>query len=307
MLDKEVFLPDHKALYRAEYQKRIADAPWKEWLSKPNFFMVRDEYLDKIHEWIHSTKLNKVTGLDRFKCRHMTVGSTHAFDEAYYRYSEIQSRRLRTFRGEYAYHKRIRTDRVRLDDKEGNYLGVEENDWVILSQPFCGNGGEQPHIKTLLDDCLAKGVPVVIDCAWYGTCRDIHIDVTHPAIKEVCFSLTKGIGLGNIRSGARYSNYEDDHLPIAQQNLYNHLPLSCAQVGIWQMDAFSPDNQWETFGHINEKLIKENGLIQTNCIHVALLEKGHPDYGYFEIEDSRSKVGLRFALKKEYKRLKDAK
>ena len=84
-------------------------------------------------------------------------------------------------------------------DENGNYVPVEENDWVIISYPFCGNGDIPPHFDQLQDDCLKKNVPLLLDCAWFGTCRDINIDVNHPAITEVCFSLTKGIGLGNIR------------------------------------------------------------------------------------------------------------
>ena len=87
MLDKDLFQTKHSAIYDPEFQKHLAEAPWKEWLSKPGYFEVRKEYLEKIHKWIHSTELNVVKGLDRFKYRDMINGTTQAFDEAYYRYS----------------------------------------------------------------------------------------------------------------------------------------------------------------------------------------------------------------------------
>ena len=116
MLDKELFQTRHNAIYDPEFQKHLAEAPWKDWLSKPGYFEVRHQYLADIHNWILSSELNEVKGLTRFKYRDMINGTTQAFDEAYYRYSK---RRLRILRGEYAYHKRIVKDFVFLDDEDG--------------------------------------------------------------------------------------------------------------------------------------------------------------------------------------------
>jgi len=294
MLDKELFRTKHNAIYDPEFQKHLADAPWKEWLSKPGYFEVRHQYLADIHNWIMSSKRNTVKGLTRFKYRDMINGTTQAFDEAYYRYS---NRRLRILRGEYAYHKRVVKDFVFLDDENGNYIPIEENDWVITSYPFCGNGNIPPHFDQLQDDCLEKNVPLLLDCAWFGTCRDITIDVYHPAITEVCFSLTKGIGLGNIRSGIRYSNYEDN-LPIRQQNDYNHLPLGAAQVGIWQMQKFGPDYIPNKYEKIYEHLCMTNNIMSSNCMMIGLLDNNHKDYDHYLIDGLYSKVGMREAVKK---------
>ena len=49
---------------------------------------------------------------------------------------------------------------VFLDDENGNYIPVEDNDWVITSYPFCGNGIMPPHFDQLQDDCLEKNVPL---------------------------------------------------------------------------------------------------------------------------------------------------
>jgi len=293
MLDKDLFQTRHNAIYDPEFQTHLAEAPWNEWLSTPGYFEVRDEYLEKIHAWIYSTKRNSVKGLERFKHRDMINGTTQAFDEAYYRYS---TKRLRLFRGEYAYHKRVVKNFEFLDDENGNYIPVEENDWVITSYPFCGNGTMPPHFDQLQDDCLKNNVPILLDCAWFGTCRDIFLDVNHPAITEVCFSLTKGIGLGNIRSGIRYSNYDDD-LPIRQQNKYNHLPLGAAQVGIWQMEKFSPDFIPDKYEKIYHHVCVVNDLKQTNCMMIAMLNKDHVDYNHYLIDQIYSKVGIREAVK----------
>lgn len=295
MLDKELFQTKHSAIYDPEFQKHLADAPWKEWLSKPGYFEVRHQYLADIHNWIMSSKMNEVKGLTRFKHRDMINGTTQAFDEAYHRYS---NRRLRILRGEYAYHKRVVKDFVYLDDEQGNYIPLEENDWVITSYPFCGNGGPTPHFGTIQDECLEKGLPLLLDCAWFGTCRDLTIDVYHPGITEVCFSLTKGIGLGNIRSGIRYSNYDDDY-PIRQQNNYNHLPLGAAQIGIWQMKKFSADFIPQKYTMMYEHVCSMNNLLQTHCMMIAMLDKTHEQYNDYLIDQVYSKVGIREAIKKQ--------
>ena len=84
-LDKTLYQNKHSSLYDYEFQKHLAKAPWKEWLSESGYFEVKTEYLEAIHKWIHSTELNEIKGLDRFKHRDMISGTTQAFDEAYYR------------------------------------------------------------------------------------------------------------------------------------------------------------------------------------------------------------------------------
>ena len=101
MLDKKLFQTRHNAIYDPEFQKHLANAPWKEWLSKPGYFEVKEEYLEKIDAWLHNSENNTLTGLDNFKTHDLIHGTTQAFDEAYYRHA---NRRLRIFRGEYAYH-----------------------------------------------------------------------------------------------------------------------------------------------------------------------------------------------------------
>ena len=295
MLDKKLFQTRHNAIYDPEFQKHLANAPWKEWLSKPGYFEVKEEYLRKIHAWIHSTKLNQVKGLKRFAHRDMIQGTTQAFDEAYYRYSK---RRLRMLRGEYAYHRRIVKDFAFIDDENGNYIPLEENDWVITSYPFCGNGSVPPYFDMIQQDCLDKNVPLLLDCAWFGTCEEIIIDVNHPSITEVCFSLTKGIGLGNIRSGIRYSNYEDN-LPIRQQNNYNHLPLGAAQIGIWQMEKFGPDFIPDKYFDMQNHICDIHGLKRTNCMMIAMLDEEHKEYDHYLIDGVYSKVGIREAIKRQ--------
>jgi len=303
MLDKKLFLTKHAAIYDPEFQRRLWEAPWQKWLGQPGYFEVKEEYLEAIHNWIHNSKINKVSGLDRFKFRDLIHGTTQAFDEAYYRYKE---RTLRMYRGEYAYHKRVTNSKNFIDTVNGDYIPIEENDWVIISLPFCGNGSRPPFIEELLYDCAIKKVPVLIDCAWYGTAQNFEFIFLYSAITEVCFSLTKSLGLGRMRTGIRYSNY-DDNLPIRQQNNYNHLPLALAQIGLWQMEEFSCDYIPDKYQKIVESVCLKDSISSTPVMHIGLLDKDHPDYDYYLIDNLYSKVGIREAVKKYRKKLENEK
>ena len=83
MLDKELFQTKHSAIYDPEFQKHLADAPWKEWLSKPGYFEVRHQYLADLHNWHMSSKLNEVKGLKRFKQRDKKNGINHLINVRY--------------------------------------------------------------------------------------------------------------------------------------------------------------------------------------------------------------------------------
>ena len=297
LIDNNLLRTRHNAVYDFTFKEALRDAPWKEWLSEDTYFECKEEYLEKIDAWLHNTENNTLTGLDNFKTHDLIHGTTQAFDEAYFRHA---NRRLRIFRGEYAYHRRVFKNHLFLNNANDEYEDkLQENDWVIVSVPFCGNGGEPPqHYQQVLDDALYLGIPVLIDCAWYGTCYDMNIDLAHPAIQEVCFSLTKGLGIGNLRTGIRYSNYDsNDQNPIRQQNDYNHLPLGAAQIGIHMMETFPIDRIPDKYKQWQHDLCDVMGLKPANCIHIGMADKDSELWNKFFIDEMYKKVGLREALK----------
>jgi hypothetical protein len=258
-----------------------------DWMKHSPPFRCREEYLEKIDSLIHSTKLNTIKGLKRFPQRHLINGTTQSFDEAYHRFSD---RRLRIFRGEYAYHKRIQTDYMYLEDGP-----LEENDYIIISFPFCSLGDKHPLYEQILNKALKLNIPVEVDCAYFGTCHSIDFDLSHEAIKAVSFSLTKGMGLGDIRSGIRYSFYDDD-FPIAQQNRYNHTVLLAAKIGLHMMEKFNFDYIPSVYREAQESVCKELGIKPTKCMHLALGEEKHfPDN---MVDEKYCRLGIREAVKK---------
>lgn len=280
-----------EAVYDFEYVKALRDIPWKEWFEQETRpFDCQDEYLAFFPQWIASSQKNKFEGLEIFPFRCLINGTTQCFDEAYLRYKE---KRLRIFRGEYAYHKRICTDFVFIEDEP-----LKENDWIIVSTPFCSTGDVHPEFYNLLDSAHHLKVPVIVDCAYFGTCTGVTADLSHPAIFEVCFSLTKGLGLGDIRSGIRFSKISDSY-PVAQQNKFKHNVLMAARIGLYMMKKFGPDHISDKFLIHQQSVCKDLSLTPTACMHIGLGKKEEwPNE--FLIDNKYCRIGLKQAVKSRY-------
>jgi hypothetical protein len=151
----------------------------------------------------------------------------------------------------------------------------------------------------IFDEAHKLEIPVIVDCAYFGTCEDFHIDVTHPVIESVSFSLTKGTGLGDIRSGVRYSNIEDK-LPICQHNDYDHTVLAAARIGLYMMEIFPPDHIPNKFSAVQKEVCAELGLTPTKCMHLAL---GDESWSEYAVDKVYNRVGIRELVKARFKKL----
>lgn len=277
------------AVYDYQFQLALADIPWRDWLSVPDYFRCRDEYIETFHGWISSSKLNKFKGLERFSKRDVIVGTTQSLDESHYRY---RHRWLKLLRGEYAYHRRVLGECSFIDD-----MRLDRSDWLIISVPFCSTGDVHPRFYELMEEATNLDVPVVIDCAYFGTCYDVEVDLSFDCIKSVSFSLSKSLGMGDMRTGIRYSNY-DDSLPIRQHNDYQHLVLSNAKIGNYMMQKFSPDYIPDKYRSSQHELCELLDLAPTKCVHLA-----HDNMKNREwlVDDKYYRVGIRDAVKKYHR------
>lgn len=283
---KELISRKTNAVYDFRFIQLLKSLPWGEWYEQDRPLFCRERYLETIDRWIHQSKLNRIAGLERFHVRHLINGTTQTFDEAYFTHG---ARRLRFFRGEYAYHRRVFRNWLFLEDAP-----LQARDFVIVSAPFCSTGDVHPRMSELLDEAERLGVPVIVDCAYFGTCEDFYLDVSHPAIESVSFSLTKGLGMGDIRSGIRYSNLSG-HTPISQQNEYDHTILAAARIGLYMMENVGPDFIPETYSRAQKSACQDAGLIPTKCMHLALAEDATWDE--YRVDDLYRRVGIRNFVK----------
>ena len=276
------------SVFDYESTKAFKQMPLDEWFSKSPPFDCRNEFIEKIDYRIKNSNLNQIIGLERFGNKHVINGTTQAFDEAYWLF---KNRRLRIFRGEYAYHRRVNLYCPFIEDEP-----LAENDYLIISVPFCSTGDVHLKLNETLDQAYNLNIPVIIDCAYWGTCWGIIIDVSHPAIHQVCFSLTKSLGLGDMRSGIRYSNINFD-TPITQQHDYNHLQLMALKIGIYMMDRFDPDHIPNKFREAQESACFDAQITPTKCMHLAL---GDKNWGHYKIDNMYNRLGIRQLVKERY-------
>ena len=208
-----------------------------------NNLQIHQTFVTNYRAWIGSSTKNNFKNLDKFPIAAFSQGTTEAFDKFYLKNC---NRRFRCFRGEYMYHAAswrnyFPTWRYLEDDEVG------EHDAVVISMPFSDTGNIHSETYKILDACTKLNVPVLIDCAFFGICRDIEFDFDVPCITDVVFSLSKTFPVSHIRIGMRLTKTDDDDslLVYHKTNYVNRLG---AWLGNELITQYSPDwnvNKWQ--------------------------------------------------------------
>ena len=195
-----------------------------------------EEFCSKYKKWILSSKLNSINGLDRFPFMCYSNGTTEAFDKFYVK---NRTRRFRCFRGEYVYHRltwrNSWPDWCWLDDE-----CLDANDAVVVSLPFSDTGNAHRLHEALLDKCDELGIPVLVDCAYFGICEGLNFNFNHKCITDITFSLSKVFPVAHARIGMRFTRIDDDD-PLFVVNKIGYTNRLGPQIGLQLINKFSPD------------------------------------------------------------------
>lgn len=286
-----LFIKPGSPIYNDEIRKVIHENNFFSNLfsTESNFKSIdcQEEYLNYFPKWINSSKLNTVLGLSTFPYRMVSLGATQTLDSFHYEML-IKGKRIRVFKGEYPYHQQ---SIPWTDDQyiENNSIAV--NDAVIISFPFCGTGEKHEAWEWLLDECLKKDVPVLVDCAYFGTCGGLSINLSHSAITDVVFSLTKGLACSMYRNGIRFSKNKSGKMQI--QTTWHHGIHLNLKIALFLMNSFSPDYNYKKFRPLQEVICQKYGLIPTPCTHLAM---GNSDWNYFLWGDKYIRIGIKNAI-----------
>lgn len=236
-------------------------------------------FLEEIDAWIAAHTGVKYHNLDSFTRRDAILGTTHQLDELHLHHGK----NIVTFEGEYKYHRRLTDYTVR---QITGYEQIQPGDVLVLSYPSCITTGEYEFASDMFDHCLKIGVPVHIDGAWFGQCRNFSVDVSHPAIHSVSVSLSKALGLGSQRIGIRYTRAPILG-PISIMNDYCYANVSDMWLGVESMKHFGPEFYWREYGLLYTKVCSDFGLEEANSIHV----------GWHQREDGKHQMGIRSPLR----------
>lgn len=267
-------------------------------IDESTIHLEQDTFLDLYPEWIASSKLNSFRGLERenFPYRFVSLGVTQAMDWWHY-YCSANDLRLRMYRGEYPYNRDVLLE----DWTRDRYIDDEQlmpGDAVIVSIPFSGNGGKHDRWDELMMTCNDLDIPVFVDCAWFGTCFGIDVNLKEPCIKMVGFSTGKGLSCGNWRSGIVFSQIED--CSLAMQTEWRHgIHLNVA-IANELMRNFSPDTMPKKYKESHVAICEHYGLTPSNTIHIATAPDTD-EWSSFHRDFKYNRVNIRNALKRHKK------
>jgi hypothetical protein len=220
-------------------------------------------FLIEIDRWINLHKFVKYIGLESLPHQNVILGTTHQLDELH----QLYGNRIATYVGEYKYHRRLTDFKVK---QINHYSELSIGDVFIVSYPSCITTNYHPDFKLLLDHCLVNKIPVHIDGAWFGQCRNFELDVTHPAIESVSVSLSKALAMGSQRIGIRYSRNKILG-PISIMNDFEYCNVSDMWIGIESMRHFGPDYWWSNYSELYSKVCNDFNLEEADSIHVGWL------------------------------------
>ena len=231
-------------------------------------------FIDAYRAWILGTNLNQINGLNSYPVMASSHGTSESFDKFYLKHHQ---RRFRCFKGEYMYHaaswKTYFPNWLWIDNAD-----IGEQDAVVMSLPFSDTGGPHADMYAVLDQCDRLGVPVLLDCAFFGACANICFDFDRECITDITFSLSKTVPVAHARIGMRFSKIDDDDsLLIHHKTGYvNRLSLG---LGIKVLENIGPDQCFQKFRDRQIWVCKELGLEASSTVFLGIDREGRwPQY-----------------------------
>mgnify|MGYP001224500375 FL=1 len=238
------------------------------------------EFCENYTNWIQSTKLNNLIGLENFNSKQYVHGTTQAFD---FFYLTNPRKRMRCFKGDFVYH-RLSWQQERGMRRKFDWSYIEDdiirkNDAVIMSVPFSDLGDVHPRTNEILDKCDELGVPVFLDCAYMIIARDIDFDFNRECIQGVSFSMSKGFyGAEKLRIGLRLTReYKDD--PVEVFNSMQMLNTVGVHVGQKLIDNYSVDYNNEMYRDKQITICKDLEIEPSKCVLFGIADENHTEFG----------------------------
>lgn len=233
-----------------------------------------DLFCKKYLLWIQSTKVNSIKGIEKFPFSAYANGTTEAFDKFYIKNNK---RRFRCFRGEYVYHQ-VTWRNNWPDWKFLEDAPLHENDAVIISLPFSDTGNEHSMMRSVLEQCSQLGVPVLVDCAYFGVCANIDFNFNYDCITDITFSLSKAFPLAYARIGMRLTKTDDDDGLLMLHKIGYTNRISAA-LGIKIIEKYSPDYIFNKYSEKQKILCEELGIVPSNTVTFGLdYDNKYPEY-----------------------------
>ena len=232
-----------------------------------------DKFCNIYKDWILSTKNNTIVGLENFPCAVYSNGTSEAFEKFYIKNNK---RRFRCFKGEYMYHQLAwRNSWPNWKFLEDDVL--DSNDAVIISLPFANTGDKHLEYDSLLTACSNLGIPVLVDCAYFGICKDIEFNFNYSCITDITFSLSKTFPVAYARIGMRLTRTDDDDLMFVYHKIsyQNHIgPM----LGLVLLENFSSDYIVNTYKNTQIAYCQQLEIDPSKTVLFGIANNGWEEY-----------------------------
>ena len=242
---------------------RTACTDTASWLQDEN---IHERFVERYRTWIPTTELNTWHGLEDFAHGVVMQGTTEAFDKFY---MANHSRRFRCFRGEYMYHQLTWRNNW---PEQWSYIDdgpILENHAVVISLPFSDTGGKHRHHDRIITICEKLGVPVLLDCAYFGICSGIDFDVSAACIKVLTFSLSKTFPVAHARIGMRLTREDNDDPGFVNHKSRYVNRVACG-LGTALLDRVSPDWVYLQYRPRQLEFVNKLGVESSQCVIFGL-------------------------------------
>lgn len=236
---------------------------------------IKNADLDRAwRHWLQCSSYNQVTGLNTMLYSAFCPGVTDAFGEFIARYP---SRRVRVSRSDFVLTK------ILCRSWHRSWLSLEEaeldnNDCLIMSLPFSGNGSFYPEWDNILNECNQKQIPVFIDGAYFGISHGIRYPLEYQCITDFSISLSKNLAGNPLRLGIRFTKDNiDDGITagLIGSDIFDRLG---AFISIKLLEEFPHDWFINKYKSIGLSICQQYGLEPTNTLTLALGNKSMTEF-----------------------------
>lgn len=218
-------------------------------------------FISQSKKYFASSQRNRIIGLEKLEHVDAIVGCTHFIDNLIQKYSMSG---LQIFEHDYKYYQRLNPN-----IKYATVGNLDPLKPVLIAAPFPGYLDLHIHWNQILEECLTKNIDIHIDGCWMGAATDIEIDLTHPAIKSVGFSLSKSLGMHWNRVGLRFSKIQDPTDSISIQNKFGMIPECVMYNALVAMQEMNIDYLWNTYESKHLDICKQLYLRPSKIIYAA--------------------------------------
>ena len=243
------------------------------------------EFTDTYSRWILGSKRNFLGDFAGYQ-RKCSFAVTHVIEQFLLQHRE---RRFRILKAEYP------GTRLLLEQNGMNWLWYNddptfsEGDALIISVPFAGSGCQHPLTETVLQQAKDKKIPVLVDCAFFGFCANVKVDLASYDVETVAFSVSKCFNVPFMRVGMIFSKNPPASVALLHDRGYVARTGIAAVLPLFH--EFSSDYLYEKYRDTQLRICQELKLMPSHSILFGLGD-GSPEWSVFDKDGVYQRVSF---------------